>query len=47
MVGRSTMDGDWEGTYETILRKGGWFEIREREEPGRWIATTEPVQVER
>lgn len=41
------MDGDWEGNFETILRKGGWFEIRERGETGRWLATTDPVQVER
>jgi hypothetical protein len=33
--------------YDAAFVAGGWYEIRERENKDRWIATDTPVTVER
>jgi hypothetical protein len=38
------MDGGTD--YDAIIRPGGWFEIRDRDEVGQWIATDHPRDVE-
>ncbi len=32
--------------YDATYTSAGWYEIRERDATGRWIATQDPVELE-
>lgn len=40
------MNQNRDGRYEATFSEDGFFEVREREEPDRWIACDRPIEIE-